>query len=260
MNFEYAAYSEPGKTRNDNEDNCYIDGKWKDIEREYFFESGIAKKTITAVVCDGMGGFEKGEKASFIAVDTVAKYCKNDREMDFYSIVQNANKIICQEIEICGQAMGATITGIDIRDGEMTVLNLGDSRTYRFRNDKLKQLTKDHSIVQRLVSMGLLTIEEARKHPQKHCITQYLGIMQEDMVVEPQLEQQISIEEGDRYLICSDGLTDMVSDIEIEKILQRKEKVKEAAKTLLNTALANGGIDNVTVVLVEVQQEEDNEG
>lgn len=69
---------------------------------------------------------------------------------------------------------GATITGIDIRDGEMTVLNLGDSRTYRFRNDKLKQLTKDHSIVQRLVSMGLLTIEEARKHPQKHCITQYL--------------------------------------------------------------------------------------
>ena len=80
------------------------------------------------------------------------------------------------------------------------------------------------------------------------------------MVVEPQLEQQISIEEGDRYLICSDGLTDMVSDIEIEKILQRKEKVKEAAKTLLNTALANGGIDNVTVVLVEVQQEEDNEG
>ena len=156
--------------------------------------------------------------------------------------------------------MGTTFTGIHIEDEKLMVVNVGDSRVYRLRECKLKQLSEDHSIVQRLIKMGLLTKEEAQNHPQKHCITQYLGIQEEDMVIEPQLKSGVAIKKDDRYLLCSDGLTDMVSDAEIEVILRKEMPIKEAAEELLNTALEHGGVDNVTVILVEVQQEEERKG
>ena len=257
MFFEYTVYSNPGKVRRNNEDNCYINHHWRRLDNEYFTESGQERDDLTAVVCDGMGGSEKGEKASLIAVNTVAQYDENEKKIDFLSIIQSANDKICKEIKAQGQSMGTTFTGIHIKDGKITVVNVGDSRVYRLREGKLEQLSEDHSIVQRMIKMGLLTKEEAQNHPQKHCITQYLGIQEEDMVIEPQLETDMAIEKGDRYLLCSDGLTDMVSDAEIEMILRKEKSVEEAVEELLNTALEHGGVDNVTVILIEVQQEEE---
>ena len=257
---KYAVYSDPGKVRGNNEDNCYIDNDWRRLEKENFEKNGWEKDSLTAVVCDGMGGSEKGERASLIAVNTVAQYYEKEKKIDFLSIIQSANDQICEEIKVKGHSMGTTFTGIYIEDEKMMVVNVGDSRVYRLRECKLKQLSEDHSIVQRMIKMGLLTKEEAHNHPQKHCITQYLGIQEEDMVIEPQLETDMEIEKGDRYLLCSDGLTDMVSDAEIEMILRKEKPIKEAAEELLNTALEHGGVDNVTVILVEVQQEEERKG
>lgn len=253
----YAVYSDPGKVRGNNEDNCYIDNDWRRLEKENFEKKGWKKDFLTAVVCDGMGGSEKGEIASLIAVNMVAQYYEEEKKIDFLPIIQCANDKICEEIKVKGHSMGTTFTGIHIKDGKITVVNVGDSRVYRLRDGKLEQLSEDHSIVQRMIKMGLITKEEAQNHPQKHCITQYLGIQEEDMVIEPQLETDIEIEKDDRYLLCSDGLTDMVSDAEIETILKKKKSVKGAAEELLNTALEHGGVDNVTVILVELQQEEE---
>lgn len=249
---EYAVYSDPGKVRSNNEDNCYIDNHWRSLEKENFEKNGWEKDSLTAVVCDGMGGSEKGERASLIAVNTVAQYYEKEKKIDFLSIIQSANNKICEEIKAKGHSMGTTFTGINIKDGKLAVVNVGDSRVYRLRDGKLEQLSEDHSIVQRMIKMGLLTKEEAQKHPQKHCITQYLGIQEEDMVIEPQLETGMAIENGDCYLLCSDGLTDMVSDEEIETILKKEESVKVAAEELLNTALEHGGVDNVTVILIKL--------
>ena len=257
MFLECAAYSDPGKVRRNNEDNCYINNQWRRLENEYFTGTGHERDDLTAVVCDGMGGSEKGERASLIAVNTVAQYYEKEKKIDFLPIIQSANDQICEEIKAKGHSMGTTFTGIQIKDGKLIVVNVGDSRVYRLRDRKLEQLSEDHSIVQRMIKMGLITKEEAKNHPQKHCITQYLGIQEEDMVIEPQLKTDMAIEMGDRYLLCSDGLTDMVSDAEIETILEKEKSVKEAAEELLNTALEHGGVDNVTVILVEVQQEEE---
>ena len=150
--------------------------------------------------------------------------------------------------------MGTTFVGMNISGQKMIFANIGDSRIYRLRKGKLKQLSQDHSVVQRMVRIGMLTEAEARKHPQRHQITQYLGIRQEEMMIEPQIEENVRIENGDRYLLCSDGLTDMLSDEEIEKTMNACRIVKDTVEKLWNAAIKNGGADNITVILLEVQE------
>lgn len=118
----------------------------------------------------------------------------------------------------------------------------------------IKLLSQDHSVVQRMVRIGMLTEAEARKHPQRHQITQYLGIRQEEMMIEPQIEENVRIKNGDRYLLCSDGLTDMLSDEEIEKTMNACRTVKDIVEKIWNAAIKNGGADNITVILLEVQE------
>ena len=134
---------------------------------------------------------------------------------------------------------------------QVVFANVGDSRIYRFRNRTLTQISMDHSKVQRMISMGLLTPEQARKDPSRHVITQYLG-MSPEVRVSPYIVTDQSLQKGDIYLLCSDGLTDMVEDTQIEAILQKEKKLSDAVKALFEEAMKNGGRDNTTIILVHI--------
>ena len=123
-----------------------------------------------------------------------------------------------------------------------------------FRDGELRQLTTDHCKSQRLIAMGVLTEEQARKHPSKHELTQHLGIFEEEMIIEPEFGEALTLQPGDEFLLCSDGLTDMVEDRDIAALLGANETPYAQADALLHTALENGGRDNVTILVLRVDR------
>ena len=136
---------------------------------------------------------------------------------------------------------------------------MGDSRVYRFQKDILTQVSVDHSKVQRLVAMDILTPEEARKDPERRKINQYLG-MPKDIRMSPYIEPTEKLKKGDIYLLCSDGLTDMVEDSQIKSVIASSKDVKEIAGRLVKAALKNGGRDNVTVMVLKILEVSEENG
>jgi protein phosphatase len=146
--------------------------------------------------------------------------------------------------------MGTTLTALILKQDEGILTHVGDSRCYRLREGVLEQLSRDHTLVARLVEQGILTPEQAKHHPQRNVIRQAVGVADPSEPLEPDIET-FPLQQGDLYLLCSDGLTDLVDDAEIAAIL-RDELPTRAAWRLVDRALANGGRDNITVVLVRV--------
>lgn len=208
-------------------------------------------------VCDGMGGIESGEIASYTAVeklrDAVASHMDLLSRPGVISVLRSISDVINSDASTKGQKSGTTIAMVVI-DGERAIVaNVGDSRVYRMQGERLKQISVDHSEVQRLINMGMLTPEEARTSPRRHIIKQYLG-MSPEIRVSPAITENIQLKEGDVYLLCSDGLTDMVEDDDIQAIFRRHKDPQEAARALLKAALDNGGRDNVTVMVLRVKR------
>lgn len=212
---------------------------------------------LMSVVCDGMGGHVGGEMASRIAVDTIHGYMNRnligDPREAIGLAIEEANKAIIgytrKHPELEG--MGATCVLLLIRDAKVYIGHVGDSRIYLIRDRHIIQLTKDHSFVQTLVDEGRLTHEEAEHHPRKNEITNALGIA--DMQPATVRQDPIDPEEGDCFLLCSDGLSGMVSDKEMEHIISRKfgNNIHGCANSLVNHANEKGGLDNITVQLVK---------
>ena len=146
--------------------------------------------------------------------------------------------------------MGTTLTALILKQDEGILAHVGDSRCYRLREGVFEQLSRDHTLVARLVEQGVIPPEQARYHPQRNVIRQAVGVADPSEPLEPDIET-FALQAGDLYLLCSDGLTDMVDDAEIEAVL-REEPPTRAAWRLVDRALANGGRDNITVVLVRV--------
>ena len=237
----YAALTHPGRVPENNEDNFYINGSYKSDPKE--------------ACCQA----KAGEEASLIAVRTMAEFCKNekagevlfrDRPMDY---VNEANARICQLREQVGKPTGSTLTVMEFADGAFTAMNIGDSRIYLYRDGALIQLSTDHSVLARMIRMRQITEEEAKTHPLRHQITQHFGIRPEEMVLEPAVVQE-EVQTGDVYLLCSDGLTDMVDDEEILQYLGSDLSLTEKVKQLVQRAVDAGGRDNITVVLIEVEE------
>lgn len=210
-----------------------------------------------AVVCDGMGGHVGGAIASTIAVDTIQrflsdKYYKNPTEAISLAI-QAANEAILlrQDSEPNLRGMGSTCVLLIVRDGKVYIGHVGDSRIYIYRENTLKQLTKDHSYVQMLVDAGEISQEDADHHPRKNEITNALGVP--DMALPTVSYEPIVPHAGDCFLLCSDGLSVMVSGENICEIIgmQREYGTQQRADLLVKTANDNGGVDNITVELVE---------
>ncbi|WP_026893907.1 Stp1/IreP family PP2C-type Ser/Thr phosphatase [Clostridiisalibacter paucivorans] len=211
-------------------------------------------------VADGMGGHNAGEIASSLAINTINDIIYRDKNKLengdsnifrlIYNILNKANNVILskseKENDLSG--MGTTITLAYIYDDNIYIGHIGDSRAYLFRNNKLIQITEDHSLVAQLVKNGTISEEEAANHPQKNIITRALGT---DYIIKPDIFKR-DIENGDIIMLCTDGLTNMLKDEDISEILTKEENLDVACDTLINKANNVGGTDNTTVMLIKV--------
>lgn len=237
---EVAALSDTGKVREHNED-----------AHGHCLEAGIF------VVCDGMGGAAAGEVASRIAVDTVIeRLCTvssaDDRRRALTESIAAANRIVHSRSsnDPSLQGMGTTLVVLAVQENLALIGHVGDSRCYLFRGGKLTRRTNDHSLVDEQVRLGHMTQEDAERSPLKNVITRAIGTQP---TVEPDVSE-LSIESGDIFLLCSDGLIREIPDNKIAGILNNSAPVEEQARKLIEDANEAGSHDNVTVVLVRVTQ------
>lgn len=202
-------------------------------------------------VADGMGGHAAGEVASEIAVRVLSERAPEHPDgVALGRAVEEANRAVIQAAhEGRGrQGMGTTMTAAMLEGERLVIAQVGDSRAYLLHQGKLQQLTRDHSLMADMIEAGQLTPEEARTHPQRSVITRALG---SDAHLQPDI-YEINVETGDRLLICSDGLSGMVFDDGIESTMRRIQDPQRCASQLVNEAIAAGGHDNVTVIVVDV--------
>lgn len=204
------------------------------------------------VVADGMGGHAAGEVASEIATTVLAEKAPKTPDAEALGrAVEEANlEIIAAAEDGRGrEGMGTTCTAAILQEERLVIAQVGDSRAYLLHQGKLQQLTRDHSLVAMMVEAGQLTPEEARVHPRRSVITRALGT---DPSTKPDL-YEIDVEAGDRLLLCSDGLYGMVEDPDIQAIMTRTADPQRCASQLVNEAIAAGGNDNVTVIVVDIE-------
>ena len=202
-------------------------------------------------VADGMGGHAAGEVASEIAITVLGEKAPHTPDAAALGrAVEDANRaVILAASEKRGRAgMGTTMTAAILQKDRLVIAQVGDSRAYLLHQGKLQQLTRDHSLMADMIEAGRLTPEEARTHPNRSVITRALG---SDPRMVPDL-YEITVETGDRLLLCSDGLSSMIEDAAIEATLARTRDPQRCASMLVNEAIAAGGYDNVTVVVVDV--------
>lgn len=203
------------------------------------------------VVCDGMGGHAAGEVASEIAVRVIENRAPQHADVEELGrAVEEANLAIIRAArEGRGrEGMGTTCTAAILEGERLVIAQVGDSRAYLLSKGRLQQLTRDHSLMADLIEAGHITKEEAKVHPQRSVITRALG---SDPRMLPDLFE-LDVNPGDRLLICSDGLTTMLSDEEIAQLLARTADPQLCARQLVNAAIAAGGYDNVTVIVADV--------
>ena len=222
--------------------------------------SEISSSGYIAVVADGMGGVQGGELASSILREGIldlvgGSLCPNPEDEQLRNIVDEINFRILREADAEPnlEGMGTTLTLCWLKGNELMLTNVGDSRLYRLRSNTLEQLSKDQSPVGRLLREGRITIEESRTHPHRNVIDQAVGSHPEGL--DPEIAS-FPMDDGDIYLLCSDGLNEELRDDEISEVLQdalRAEKpLIEAAEKLVSNTLLAGGKDNVTVILLKV--------
>lgn len=255
MKLVCAGMTDVGTTREHNEDDFYL----------------AEGEEALCVVADGMGGHRSGEVASAMAIKAIVEFYREttvdgkgdarlndgeqERSLDEYRLVKairQANKAVFQaasESELY-RGMGTTIVcGYFIEDG-VYFAHIGDSRGYRFRNGKLEQQTEDHSLANEYVRMGILKSEDVEHFPYKNVITRACGLTDDvevDVVYSP-------VEPGDLFLLCTDGLTDMINDAGIQEMLQDHKDLEKLAKALVDRANDNGGADNITLILAKVEE------
>lgn len=252
-----AARTHTGRVRSNNEDNFYLLGRYReDVEKgEDEAVCRAADRRFLAAVADGMGGEEQGEKASLMAVRALKPCSFGEISSQAAAAVDEANREICEEIENQGgRRMGSTLVSLYMDEGKAVCCNVGDSRAYLLREGRLSQLSVDHNKAGRMVELGVLTPEQAARHPSRHELTQHLGIFADEMVIEPAMSQPVELADGDLFLLCSDGLTDMVSPKELKAVLSGRSTSREMAEKLVELALAGGGRDNVTVIVLQIQE------
>ena len=202
-------------------------------------------------VADGMGGHEAGEIASEITVNTLAELAPSHLDAEgLTAAVEAANYNVMKAPRqgIGRDGMGTTLTAAMLEGERLLIAQVGDSRAYLLHKGHLQQITRDHSLMADLIEAGQITPEEARVHPNRSVITRAIG---SDIHMRPDL-YELNVDAGDRILLCSDGLSSMISNNAIESIMRRQSDAQHCADELVTAALENGGADNVTVVVADV--------
>jgi PPM family protein phosphatase len=242
-----ANLSDVGLVRENNEDYyCYAE---PDGEEEY------SKRGRLAIIADGMGGYEGGQIASRMAVDIVRETYLKDLEADPLDALLEGFRIAhhtilskAREDEVL-EGMGTTCTAAAILGTNLIYTHVGDSRLYLLRGPYIFQLTRDHSYVNKMVEAGMLTPEEAQNHPQKNVLMMALGASKEIRADVP--EVPMPLQPGDTLLMCTDGLSGLVSDAEFQEAVNGKA-LDQACKDLIELAKSRGGHDNITVQLIRM--------
>ena len=247
MNYQFHAITDPGRARDNNEDSVAFD-----------------EEALVAVLADGMGGYNAGEIASGMATafikselsrwlveaGPVAQPKEIRRAMEI--CVDNANLAIFNSANAnpAYAGMGTTLVLAVFRDGRLTVGHIGDSRCYRIRGAVMDQVTKDHSLLQEQIDAGMITLEQAAVSPIKNLVTRALGVEQSVMLE----VNEFQVMPGDVYLMCSDGLSDMVEDEVIARIVGEGSELSQIAESLVTAANNNGGKDNISVLMVAASE------
>lgn len=257
LQIEGVVVTHAGRVHYKNEDNYYLFGKCRqdigeNVKKDV--NTAIPQRTAAAVF-DGMGGEEAGETAALMAAKMFAPCALEQLKEEAESQILAVNEAICEERKKRGNiCMGTTIAAIYLDHNTAVSCNVGDSRCYFLRDGILCQMSVDHSEGRRMIDLGILSEEESRKSKYWHVLTQHLGIFLDEFMIEPHFGQMINLLPGDVFLLCTDGLTDMVMDEEIGDILRMSVDAEEKAKVLMQTALAYGGKDNVTVLILQVEE------
>lgn len=262
--FSIAARSDIGLVRDNNEDNLLIDEEMmpEGGEVHYHYDVKVKKISLICAVCDGMGGQLNGEAASYEAVRRLKEAARSalpghnleNRIRNINDCISNVNSnLYNREPRVSGgKGMGTTIACLLSYDGEAVAMHVGDSRIYHYRNGVNQQLTVDHSENERLMRLGILSPEQARRHPSRSMLTRYLGMLPSDGLLEADVSGKIKLEPGDIFLLCSDGLTDMIDPDSLQRIMASAQKITIKADELLAKALSSGGKDNITLILIRV--------
>ncbi len=234
MRIEAGVATDIGKVRDGNEDSFLVEPP-------------------LYAVADGMGGHRGGEVASHLALETVEVRARSGKET-LAEQVRSANRAVYEtaQRDRAVTGMGTTLTAARIVDGTAHLAHVGDSRAYLLRGGSLRQLTDDHTLVNRMLKAGEITADEAAVHPHRNVLTRALG-------TEPEVEvdaAEVALMDGDRLLICSDGLFGMVNEDQIQAILEAEPDPQKTADRLVRAANRAGGVDNITVVIVEAHADD----
>lgn len=247
---KFGLKTDRGRKRDTNEDCCNV-------------ISGYPGIPVTFIAADGMGGHNCGELASRLAVDFISNQMlkfpeylsrEGDASSAIQEIISEANSKIydmaSEREEYSG--MGTTLSVAVVYDSKLYIGHIGDSRVYVFREGMLRQLTTDHSLVEELVRAGTISKQEAMTHPNRNILTRALGSMEYT-----EIESIVhNILENDIYLICTDGLTNLLSDDEIANVIENETDLDLVCEELVNKANEMGGNDNITVILFSEQTQE----
>lgn len=251
--FEFCLASDPGRIRENNEDSLAFDAP-----------SGVA------VLADGMGGYNAGEIASAMAVTYIraelahwlqgeGKFAPDDEvRRTVVQCVAKANLSIYNAAMGNPQfsGMGTTVVAAVFDDRRVILAHVGDSRAYVLRDGRFVQLTRDHSLLQEQLDAGLLTPEQAKVATHKNLVTRALGV---EPTVQVDVQQHL-VHEGDLFLLCSDGLTDMVDDIEVQAVLSGNNALQDRANALVRQANSAGGRDNISALLIQAKAKSESTG
>jgi protein phosphatase len=269
---DFGAVSHAGKVRSKNEDHFLVFRLRRDREAlltniptdqlpEHTGEAGYSM-----IVADGMGGMAAGEVASRLAITTALKLVHKSPKWGFKIDQKEARELFARincyvrEIDLTlterGEAdprlfgMGTTLTAAFSTGIDLFVIHLGDSRAYLYRNGELQRLTRDHTVAQAMADAGYIAPEDVHRHVRRNTLTNYLGSRHGKVKADL---RWLRLADGDRLLLCTDGLTEMVDDRSIDRILHERDRPGDAAQALLGEALERGGKDNVTVIVARYE-------
>ena len=234
---------------------CVTDvGVKRNMNQDFVYASDqpVGNLSNLFIVADGMGGHNAGDLASRYTVETMVDYIEGAEEKRpiplLEAAVEAANRVVMEKAlsDKSLEGMGTTVVVATVQDDCLYVANVGDSRLYVL-DDSIHQITRDHSLVEEMVRAGQLNREEARNHPEKNIITRAVGVRNKVRID----FFDVGLYPGDKFLLCTDGLTNMVEDEDIYTLVKKETSLEAAARKLVNVANQNGGRDNISVVLVE---------
>ena len=242
----YYGMTDPGRCRENNEDAYLLEQKGR---------------YVIAAVADGIGGYEGGEVASYLACKCISDYLGDSPEKDLgedvlkQAVIYANNVVVSQQHNPGLSSMGCVLTAIlfDMEQHLAYMCHVGDTRLYKYKDGVLTKLSRDHSLVGFQEDAGVLSEEEAMSHPRRNIITRFIGNSRLYWNTNYMMDLSFPIETGAQYLICSDGLYDMIASTEIMEVLAREGNQQQKVEALINRANLAGGKDNITVIILETK-------